>query len=123
GIDLFGSFDAQSARFNTPATASTVVDMIAPSPLVAEKRVTVIADEQDRLSIRPVTIPAAPVVAKNVSFHGETVTVTLSPDADVRAVEMVYGREAHPLAVQDGSIFTGRLPALPEKYNAGGERV
>src|SRR5699024_3719305 len=87
------------------------------------KRVTVIADEQDRLSIRPVTIPAAPVVAKNVSFHGETVTVTLSPDADVRAVEMVYGREAHPLAVQDGSIFTGRLPALPEKYNAGGERV
>lgn len=123
GIDLFGTFDAQDTRFNTPATSSTVVGMIAPSPLVAAKRATVIADEHDKLSIRPVAMPAAPVVAKNMSFHGEEVTVALSPDADVRAVEMVHGREAHPLAVQDGSIFTGTLPRLPEKYRAGGERL
>src|SRR5699024_7974915 len=123
GIDLFGTFDAQDTRFNSPATSSTVVGMIAPSPLVAAKRAAVIADEHDKLSIRPVAMPAAPVVAKNMSFHGEEVTVALSPDADVRAVEMVHGREAHPLAVQDGSIFTGTLPRLPEKYRAGGERL
>src|SRR5699024_11479922 len=89
GIDLFGTFDAQDTRFNTPATSSTGVGMIAPSPLVAAKRATVIADEHDKLSIRPVAKPAAPVVAKNMAFHGEDVPVALSPDARVRAGDIV----------------------------------
>lgn len=123
GIDLFGVFDARDTRLKAPATSSTVVGMIAPSPMVAGQRVTVIADEHDELSIRPVAIPAVPVVAKNVSVHGGRIIVTLSSDADVRALELVHRHQTHQLAVQDRSIFTGALPPLPDAYKAGGDRI
>ena len=114
GIGLFGVFDARDIRLNAPATSSTVVGMIAPSPMVDGRRVTVIADEHDELSIRPVAIPAVPVVAKNVSVHGGRITVTLSSDADVRAIELVHHHQTHQLAVQNRSIFDGTLPTLPD---------
>lgn len=123
GIDLFGVFDARDTRLNAPATSSTVVGMIAPSPMLAGRRVTVIADEHDELSIRPVAIPAVPVVAKNVSVHGGRITVALSSDADVRALELVQHHQTHQLAVQNRSIFNGTLPPLPDAYKAGGERI
>ncbi|PCC48578.1 bifunctional glycosyltransferase/CDP-glycerol:glycerophosphate glycerophosphotransferase [Brevibacterium aurantiacum] len=123
GISLFGVFDAREIWFSAPAVSSAVVGMIAPSPMVDGQRVTVIADEHDELSIRPVVIPAGPVVAKNVSVHDGTITVTLSSDADVRSMELVHRNEAHKLAVQNRSIFEGDLPPLPDSYIAGGERI
>ena len=123
GISLFGVFDAREVRFNAPAVSSAVVGMIAPSPMVDGQRVTVIADEHDELSIRPVAIPAGPVVAKNVSVHDGRITVTLSSDAEVRSMKLVHRNETHQLAVQNRSIFDGDLPALPDSYMAGGERI
>ncbi|TSI13939.1 CDP-glycerol glycerophosphotransferase family protein [Brevibacterium aurantiacum] len=123
GIGLFGVFDARDVRLSAPATSSTVVGMIAPSPMVDSQRVTVIADEHDELSISPVAIPVATVVAKNVSVNGGSITVTLSSDADVRAMELVHRGETHQLAIQNRSIFDGDLPTLPDRYLAGGERL
>lgn len=123
GINLFGVFDAREVRFNAPAVSSAVVGMIAPSPMVDGQRVTVIADEHDELSIRPVVIPAGHVVAKNVSVHDGTITVTLSSNTDVRSMELVHRNEIHQLAVQNRSIFDGGLPVLPDSYMAGGERI
>lgn len=123
GIDLFGVFDARDTRLKSPATSSTVVGMIAPSPMLAGQRVTVIADEHDELSIRSVAIPAVPVVAKNVSVHGGRITVTLSSDADVRMLELVHRDSVHKLAAQDRSIFSGALPSLPDRHMAGGELI
>ena len=123
GIDLFGVFDAREVRLNSPATSSAVVGMIAPSPIVGGQRVTVIPDEHNELSIRPVAIPAAPVVAKSVSVHDGRITVTMSSDAEVRSMELVHRNETHQLAVQNGSIFDGALPSLPDRYSAGGERI
>lgn len=123
GIDLFGAFDAQGIRLSAPATASTVVGMIAPSPMVSGQRVTVIADEHYELSICPVAIPGAPVVAKSVTVHGGRIIVTLPSDTDVRAMELVHRNETHQLAVQSRSIFNVALPSLPDRYKAGGEQI
>lgn len=123
GIGLFAVFGAREVQLNAPATSSTVVGMIAPSPLVDGQRVTVIADEHNELSIRSVSIPAAPVIATNVSIHGRRITVTLSSDADVRSMELVHRNETHELAKQNRSIFDGSLPSPPDKYQSGGERV
>ena len=123
GIDLLGSFDGRDVRVDAPATSSTVVGMIAPSPVVDGRRVTVIADEHDELSIRPVALPSAPVVAKNVLVHRGRITVTLAPDVDVRTLELVHRDEVHQLAVKNRSIVHGVLPSLPDRYIAGGERI
>lgn len=123
GISLFGVFDARNVHLSAPATSSTVVGMIAPSPMVGSQRVTVIADEHDELSISPVAIPVAPVVAKNVSVNGGRITVTLLPGADIRAMELVHGNETHQLANQSRSIFNGDVPALSDRFLAGGERL
>nr|WP_286672957.1 CDP-glycerol glycerophosphotransferase family protein [Brevibacterium sp. RIT 803] len=123
GIDLFGVFDARVTRLKAPATSSTVVGMIAPSPMVAGQRVTVIADEHDELSIRPVSLPTVPIIAKNVSVQGGRITVNLSSDADVRALELVHRHQTHQLVVQNRSIFSGALPPLPDAYKAGGDRI
>lgn len=123
GIDVFGIFDGRDVRVDAPATSSTVVGMIAPSPIVASQRVTVIADKHDELSIRPVAVPAAPVVAKNVLIHRGKITVTLAPDVDVQALELVHRDKVHQLDVKDRSIVDGVLPPLPDSYIAGGERI
>lgn len=123
GIDLFGVFDARSVCLRAPVTSSAVVGMIAPSPMIDGQRVTVIADEHDELSIRPVSMPAAPVIATNVSIQGRRITVTLSSDADVRSIELVHRNETHQLAIQDHSIFDGSLPSPPDGYESGGERI
>jgi len=123
GIELFGVFEGRDVRLNTPATSFTVVGMIAPSPMVAGRRVTVFADERDRLSIRPVTVPATPVVAKNVSLHGEKITVALSSAAGIRSIELADGNESHKLRGRSQTIFDGELPTLPDRYKAGGERI
>src|SRR5699024_11027160 len=123
GIELFGVFEGRDVRLSTPATSSTVVGMIAPSPMVAGRRVTVFADERDRLSIRPVTVPATPVVAKNVSLHGEKITVALSSAAGIRSIELADGNESLELRGRSQTSFDGELPTLPDRYKAGGERI
>lgn len=123
GIGLFAVFGAREVQLNASATSSTVVGMIAPSPLVDGQRVTVVADEHDGLSLRRVTMPNHPVIAKNVSAHEGRITVTLSSEADVRKMELVHRNECLQLAVRNRSTFDGALPTLPDRYMAGGERT
>src|SRR5699024_10254551 len=122
GIELFGVFEGRDVRLSTPATSSTVVGMIAPSPMVAGRRVIVFADERHRLSIRPVTVPATPVVAKNVSLHGEKITVALSSAAGIRSIELADGNESHKIRARSQTIVDGELPTLPDSDKAGGGR-
>ncbi|WP_193084221.1 bifunctional glycosyltransferase/CDP-glycerol:glycerophosphate glycerophosphotransferase [Brevibacterium aurantiacum] len=123
GIDLFGAFEAHGAHFRVPAVSTAIVGMIAPGPLAGRERMTVFADEHDEVSIRPVAMPSDPVLTKNVTMRGNNVTVTLSGDTEVRAVELVHRAEFLSMTAQSRSIFNITLPDLPEKYAAGGERI
>ncbi|AZT99660.1 bifunctional glycosyltransferase/CDP-glycerol:glycerophosphate glycerophosphotransferase [Brevibacterium linens] len=123
GIALVGRFDIKDRQFNVPALSAAVVAMIAPSPVVDNGRVTVIANEHDELSIQAVGMTAHPVLAKQVSCSGRDVTITLDGFVDIRSLTLHGAGMTATLKAQGRSIFTGTLPELPEKFVAGGERL
>ena len=122
GIDLFGAFTLEHMHLQSPAISTTVVGMIAPSPLVDCARLTVVADAHNELSIRPVEMPAQPIVAKNVCLQGRDVTVAVSNACEVRALTLSTGSLNVEMAPQGPSIFTATLPELPEQFQSHGER-
>lgn len=122
GIELFGCFQIARAKFQVPAKSSTVVGMIAPSPIVASRRVTLVANRHDELSIQSVKMPASPVVAKHVTCSGREVTVTLNGHIDVSSINLKSAGITLPMAAQGRSSFTAELPVLPNRYQSGGER-
>lgn len=123
GIALVGRFDIKDKQFNVPALSAAVVGMIAPSPVVDNGRVTVIANEHEELSIQAVRMPARPVLAKQVSCRGKDVTITLDGLVDIKSLTLHGAGMTATLTAQGRSIFTGTLPELPEKFVAGGERL
>lgn len=123
GIDLIGQFDIDGVHLRVPAQSAAVVGMIAPSPITRDYRVTVVADSHDELSIRPVDLPARPILAKSVSTQGRNVTVTLTGSADVDGLELRSGAERIPMCAQGPAIYTGSLSELPERFHKGGERT
>ncbi|WP_193070087.1 bifunctional glycosyltransferase/CDP-glycerol:glycerophosphate glycerophosphotransferase [Brevibacterium aurantiacum] len=122
GIDIFGRFDTDGVRFHAAAESTTVVGMIAPSPVVHGARVTVVADEHSELSIRPVSMSESPVLAKSVTAQGSAVTVTLNGAADISRLELNSSGQTVVMSAQGRSIFTAELPELPERFQSGGER-
>ena len=123
GIALVGRFDIKDKQFNVPALSAAVVGMIAPSPVVDNGRVTVIANEHEELSIQAVRMPARHVLAKQVSCRGRDVTITLDGFVDIKSLTLHGAGITVTLRAQGRSIFTGTLPELPEKFVAGGERL
>lgn len=123
GIDLYGRFDIEHAQFHTPAKSTAVVGMIAPSPVVHGARVTVVADEHEELSIRPVVMPEFPVLAKRVTAQGRDITVTLDGAADATRLELHSAGRSSTMIARSRSIFTGTLPELPDRFHSGGERL
>jgi CDP-glycerol glycerophosphotransferase len=123
GIALVGQFDIKDKQFNVPALSAAVVGMIAPSPVVDNGRVTVIANEHEELSIQAVRMSARPVLAKQVSCRGRDVTITLDGFVDVKSLTLHGAGMTVTLTAQGQTIFTGTLPELPEKFVAGGERL
>ena len=123
GISFVGRFDIDDRLLNVPARSTAVAGMIAPSPIVDGRRVTVIANEHDELSIQAVGMPARPVLAKQVSCRGRNVTITLDGFVDVKSLTLHGAGMTATLTEQGRSIFTGTLPELPEKFVAGGERL
>lgn len=123
GILLTGRFDITDAQFHVAAQSTAVVGMIAPSPVVGSRRVTVVADEHAELSIQAVRMPTRPILAKQVSCRGRDVTITLDGFTEVKSLTVHGAGMTTTLSAQGRSIFTGTLPELPEKYSAGGERL
>lgn len=123
GIVLVGSFEMKDNHLYAPATSTTVVGMTAPSPVVNGERVTVVADEHDELSIRPVEMPPTPVLAKNVTIRGDLITLTLSGEPTVQSLELVTSDETLSLSADGRSIFSGTLPTLPDRFSSGGELI
>lgn len=122
GIQLLGAFDADGIHLTTPATSTTVVGMVAPSPIVKGNRVTVAADAHDELSILPVALPASPILAAGVSISGETIVVHMADDSEVRTVDLVSRGETIAMRKKNAQTFDAVLPDLPERYHSGGER-
>ncbi|WP_193101839.1 bifunctional glycosyltransferase/CDP-glycerol:glycerophosphate glycerophosphotransferase [Brevibacterium aurantiacum] len=122
GINLFGTFTLERMHLQSPVISTTVVGMIAPSPLVDSGRLTVIADAHNELSIRPVEMPEQPIVAKNVGLQGRDVTVVVSNASEVRALTLSAGSQSVEMAPQGPSTFTAALPELPEQLRSHGER-
>ena len=122
GIDLIGSFEMQGMHLQAPAVSTAVVGMIAPSPIRDSGRLTVVADDRSELSIRPVAMPAEPVVVKNVDFRGRDVTVTLDRSANVRGLSVHTAGNKVELEANGPSIFSTTLPELPERFRTHGER-
>lgn len=123
GIVLVGSFEMKDNHLYAPATSTTVVGMTAPSPVVNGERVTVVADEHDELSILPVEMPPTPVLAKNVTFRGDLITLTLFGEPTVQSLELVTIDETLSLSADSRSIFSGSLPTLPDRFSSGGELI
>lgn len=123
GIEILGLFQLQEYRLLVPATSTAVVGMVAPSPAACFERITVVADDHDELSIRPVTMPFSPVLAKNVEISGDHISLTVSAHADIHAIELSYRGGTLPMDIQGPSIFHAALPELPAEYSAGGERI
>lgn len=123
GISLVGRFDINGRQFKVPARSTAVVGMIAPSPVIDARRVTVVADEHDELSIQAVGMPTRPVLAKQVSCRGRDVTITLDGSVEIKSLTLHGAGMTATLKAQGRSIFTGTLPELPEKFVAGGERL
>ena len=122
GIDLIGSFEMQGMHLQAPAVSTAVVGMIAPSPIRDSGRLTVVADERSELSIRPVAMPADPVVVKNVDFRGRDVTVTLDGSANVSGLALHTVGNKVALEANGPSIFFATLPELSDRFQAHGER-
>jgi CDP-glycerol glycerophosphotransferase len=122
GIDLIGSFEMQGMHLQAPAVSTAVVGMIAPSPIRDSGRLTVVADDRGELSIRPVAMPAEPVVVKNVDFRGRDVTVTLDRSANVRGLSVHTAGNKVELEANGPSIFSATLPELPDRFRTHGER-
>lgn len=122
GIDLIGAFEIERRHLQAPAVSTAVIGMIAPSPIRDSGRLTVVADDRSELSIRPVTMPADPVVVKNVDFRGRDVTVTLDRSANVRGLSLHTAGNKVELEANDPSIFSTTLPELPERFRTHGER-
>lgn len=123
GVALVGRFDIDGAQFHAPARSTAVGSMIAPSPVIDARRVTVVADEHDELSIQSVGMPARPVLAKQVTCRGRDVTITLDGFVDIKSLTLHGAGMTAALKAQGRSIFTGTLPELPEKFIGGGERL
>lgn len=123
GIDLVGAFEIRGTQLHSPAKSTTTVGMIAPSPIRDDERVTVVADDHDELSIRPVDLPESPVLVKHVELQGRNVTATLNSDSDVRELTLNTAGQRILLAAQGRSIYTAALPELPDRYRSGGERL
>ncbi|WP_166827755.1 bifunctional glycosyltransferase/CDP-glycerol:glycerophosphate glycerophosphotransferase [Brevibacterium limosum] len=122
GIDLIGSFEIEGMQLRAPAVSTAVVGMIAPSPIRDAGRLTVVADGRSELSIRPVTMPADPVVVKNVDFRGRDVTVTLDASANVRGLALHTAGRKVELESIGPSIYSTTLPELPQRFRTHGER-
>ena len=122
GIDLFGSFEMQGMHLQAPAVSTAVVGMLAPSPIRDSGRLTVVADDRSELSIRPVAMPADPVIVKNVDFRGRDVTVTLDGSANVRGLALHTAGNQFALEAIGPSVFFATLPELPDRFQAHGER-
>lgn len=123
GVDLVGAFELLGTELHSPAKSTTTVGMIAPSPIRDNERVTVVADDHDELSIRPVDLPEAPILVKHVGLQGRDVTVTLNSVSDVRELTLNTAGQRIPLAALGRSIYTAALPELPDRYRSGGERL
>lgn len=122
GIDLIGSFEIEGKHLHAPAVSTAVIGMIAPSPIRDSGRLTVVGDARDELSIRPVTMPNDPVVVNNIDFRGRDVTVTLEASANVRGLTLRATGNQVELEAKGPAIFSTKLPELPEKFRAHGER-
>ncbi|WP_181276321.1 bifunctional glycosyltransferase/CDP-glycerol:glycerophosphate glycerophosphotransferase [Brevibacterium oceani] len=123
GILLAGRFDIAGAQFNIAAQSTAIVGIIGPSPVVDNRRMTVVADGHDELSIQSVGMPTRPILAKQISCSGRDVTITLDGFTDVKGLTLHGAGMTAPLRAQGRSIFAGTLPELPEKFAAGGERL
>lgn len=123
GIDLVGSFEIQGTQLHSPAKSTAPVGMIAPSPIRDNERVTVILDDHNELSIRPVDLPEDPVLVKHVGLQGGDVAVMLNNGPEVRELALNTAGAAVPLTAQGRSIYTATLPELPDRYRSGGERL
>lgn len=121
GITLVGRFDINGKQFHAPARSIAAVGMIAPSPVINARRVTVVADGHGELSVQTVGMPTRPVLAKQVSCRGRDVTVTLDGIVDIKSLTLHGAGTTIPLAAKGRSIFVGTLPELPEKFTAGGD--
>lgn len=123
GIVLIGCFDIAGAQFHATAQSTAAVGMIAPSPVKNNRRVTVVADDRDELSIQAVGMPTRPVLAEHVSCRGRDVTITLDGFVDVKSLTLHGAGMTASLSAQGRSIFTGKLPEFPDRFSAGGERL
>lgn len=123
GINLVGSFVMKDNQLFAPTTSTAVVRLTAPSPVVNGKRVTVLADEHDELSILPVDMPPAAVLAKSVTIRGKLITLTLSGDPQIRKLVLVSTDETVKLSADGKSVFSGKLPDMPDRYSVGGNRI
>lgn len=123
GIDLHGRFETHGKQLLTPAKSTAVVGMIAPSPVVDGERVTIVADEHDELSIRPVAMPATPIFAKQVTTRGRDVAVALAEDIAVDGISLCSSETVIEADAHGQSTFVASLPPLPERYEAGGDRT
>lgn len=122
GIDLIGCFEVEGIHLQVPAVSTAVVGMIAPSPIRDSGRLTVVADDRSELSIRPVTMPAGPVVVKNVKLSGRDVTVSVDGSQYVRRMTMHAAEYDVELIPQGPSIYAATLPEVPERFRSKGER-
>lgn len=123
GIDISGHLMTHGLHLQTAATSTAVIGLIAPSPVIDGERVTVVANEHDQLSIRPVMMPPEPILAKNVTSRGEDITVTLTGDVEVERIDLQCSGHIIVMTAQGRSIFNASLPKLPERYATAGERV
>lgn len=123
GIVLAGRFDIADARFQVAAKSTAVVGMIAPSPVVDSRRITVVSDEHDELSIQAVEMPTHSVLAKEVSCRGRDVTITLEGAIGIKDITLHAPNKTLTLSRQGKSTFNGTLPELPERFSSSGERL
>lgn len=123
GIQIIGSFAAHGVEMSTPATSTAVVGMIAPSPVTASGRITVVGDDHGELSIVPVELPVLPVIAEQVSISGERVSIEVRDRDDIAAVELSAGPAIVSVPVDGTTNFRAELPAVPEGYKHGGELI
>lgn len=123
GIQIMGSFAAHGVEMSTPATSTAVIGMIAPSPVTASGRITVVADDHGELSIVPVELPVLPVIAEQITINGERVSIEVRDRDDIDALELSAGSAIVRIPVDGTTIFRAELPAVPEVYKDGGELI
>ncbi|WP_420097750.1 bifunctional glycosyltransferase/CDP-glycerol:glycerophosphate glycerophosphotransferase, partial [Brevibacterium sediminis] len=123
GIELIGRFNIGRISLQRPAKSTTVVGMVAPSPVTDGSRATVVADDHGVLSIQPVGMSPNPILSKSVTCHGRNVSITLIGKDEARSLTLHCGGETVTATARGRSIFTAVLPELPERFESGGERV